>query len=79
MGMYFLDMGRDGTVQVNFHDGTGRYIYIFTTERDGTVHIVVHDGTGRDGTYSLFRRYGTLCIIYNIYVFVMFHISLVIS
>ena len=47
---------RDGTVDKNCHDGTGRYIFFRSTgrdgarsfsRRDGTVYKFFHDGKGR--------------------------------
>ena len=53
--MYIYFARRDGTVNTNFHDGTGRYTFFSTTgrdgtfffRRDGTVHFCFHDGTAR--------------------------------
>ena len=50
---------RDGTVNENCHDVTGRYVKIVTTWRD--VYIC---STGRNGVYSFWRRDGT---VYNFF------------
>ena len=58
---------RDGTVNIFFHHGRGRYVQYFATgrdgkhvisRRDGTAKIVVCDGTGRSTLLFMTGRDG---------------------